>query len=345
MTLENTQNTPIPEFSEVEPAGLAAIEALLDNNGRLASPSDEPTTESEDDVLSEDEARILDAATDESLSSEPDAEAQGESESSIVEPPRSWSKEDVEKFKTLPPEMQSLIATREGERDRLVLQKTTEIAEQRKAFESQQNLNQQAQLQYINALNQLLNQAVPELRQFDNVNWMKLSQEEPAEYVRLSGLRDELRSRVVFMEQQQQRLAQEHQRTRHQQVQQVGQAEIQALVQKDSSWSDPAKIAQQTNDIASVMKQYGFTGNELGEVYDHRVFLLLNRYAKLEKAEAARQSALAKRTAPAAPKFQSGNPAPARDNRSAKSQLGDQMKLLKSTGDPKVAQRLLEQLL
>jgi hypothetical protein len=344
MTLDNAPTAAFPESSGDESAALSSIEALLDNTGNLAPPSEEPVNQSKDDV-SEDEARILDAATDENPSSEPDEEAQGESESSIVEPPRSWSKEDVEKFKQLPPEMQSLIATREGERDRLVLQKTTEIAEQRKAFESQQNLNQQAQVQYVNALNHLLNQAVPELKQFDNVNWMKLSQEDPAEYVRLSGLRDELRGRVVLMEREQQRITQEHQRTRHQQVQQVGHAEVQALVQKDPSWSDPAKMAQQTNDITAVMKHYGFTGNELGEVLDHRVFLLLNRYAKLEKAETARQSAIAKKTSPAAPKFQSGNSAPARETRSAKSQLGDQMKLLKSTGDPKVAQRLLEQLL
>lgn len=147
--LETETNT-LPAVTDVDSAALH-IEGLLDLSGDARVPE-----AAEDNESTEDNSSEVDAAPDESPASE-DEDGSGEpGEEPAIEAPKSWTAEEQAKFRELPPELQQVVARREGERDKAISQRMQTLAEERKTIESQAQQANAVQAQYANTLNHLL---------------------------------------------------------------------------------------------------------------------------------------------------------------------------------------------
>jgi hypothetical protein len=97
---------------------------------------DEQAVNPEDLLIEDDEpAEQEDETADETA--EDEAKDETETEVEPVPMPVSWSKEDAEAWKALPPETQAIVARREGERDKYVREQGRKSAETQKALENE----------------------------------------------------------------------------------------------------------------------------------------------------------------------------------------------------------------
>ncbi|HEX3862108.1 MAG TPA: hypothetical protein VHY35_10495 [Stellaceae bacterium] len=350
---ETSKTESLPPVTD-ERSAAAHIEGLLDLSGHVVPQTDDASDdEYEDTSFTPDNAddaedEVEDDAQDESsASADEETDEVGdepEEKPAIVEPPKSWSAEDAAKFKELPLDLQHVVARREGERDKAINQRMQQLADERKAVEAHVQKASEVQTQYAQTLNQLITLTIPEIQQVENVNWVKLASDDPAEYVRLSAVRDGLRQRVGFMQQQMQQV--EAQQNAHQQQQMQARLANQydQLVEYVPEFKDQSKAVALVKDIGSTMSNLGFSHEEVNGVTDARIVRAMARLAQLEKLEAARVSAKGKKTGAPAPRLMTPNAAPVRED-SRNKVINDQYKQLRRSGSTRDAARLLENIL
>lgn len=134
MSDEVTASAPLNLQLEEAAAALKAARASFqprDEAGRFAGDTEIPEAE--------DAPPLADAETEvsgEYDEEEYEAEGPDEDQPEAVEMPKSWSKDDAELWRNLPPEAQARIAEREGQRDAAITSKFQEVAETRKAYEA-----------------------------------------------------------------------------------------------------------------------------------------------------------------------------------------------------------------
>jgi hypothetical protein len=288
----------------------------------LPGPEDPPTREEEE----EDDAY------------EPDTEPVEEGEESAhqgIEPPSSWTKQDREVFSALPPEAQAIIARRDSEQNAAFKQKTTEIAEHRKALESTFQTVQQERQTYAQNLRQLLAVAMPEAERFSQIDWTRLAQEQPADYVRMTAERDALRGRLGTIAGELQQVEVQSQQAQAYQFAQIRQAEQQRLVEAIPEYGDPEKGPAKIASVRNWLSKKGFSDQEIGAVVDHRVLLVVEEAMQSDRHKEIRQQAQQKRTNGAAPQPPGASRA-GPDNRAAKRRQ-DKMNALKQSGSEKDA--------
>lgn len=281
-----------PEITDTRSAA-AALEGLL-VFGEGSGESAPAGTETEDSGGEPDAGSRETATTGEE---EGHTEAQPTA-AAPIEPPKSWSAEDRALFSKLPPEAQAVVSRRESEREAQFTRRAQEIADERKGFESERAAMQQHRSQYLTSLQQLVAVALPEAAQFQNVDWAKLSAENPAEFVRLQGLRESAQSRVRAIAAEMQRVQQAQAQEQHQAVQRHLVAEREKLVAAVPEFGDPAKAPAFAKDLGSWLGRQGFSEQEIGSAMDHRLISLAVKAMRADQAEAARTSAAAKKANP-----------------------------------------------
>ena len=173
--------------------------------------------------------------------------------------------------------------------------KTQELSEQRRNIEqlesqynSQLGQMQQERQQYMDALNQLIQQSMGGLEQFSNIDWNRLKEEDPIEFI---TKRDEYREAQerVRSGQHQYTLEQQKQAGEMQALQQqVLQQEHAQMVEKIPEWGDPT----QQKVLATGLREYatgqGYTEEEIGSLVDHRSLIVLmkaQKYDELQRAD------------------------------------------------------------
>ena len=173
--------------------------------------------------------------------------------------------------------------------------KTQELSEQRRNIEqlesqynSQLGQMQQERQQYMDGLNQLIQQSMGGLEQFSNIDWNRLKEEDPIEFI---TKRDEYREAQerVRSGQHQYTLEQQKQAGEMQALQQqVLQQEHAQMVEKIPEWGDPT----QQKVLATGLREYatgqGYTEEEIGSLVDHRSLIVLmkaQKYDELQRAD------------------------------------------------------------
>lgn len=276
--------------------------------------------------------------TEEAASDEPDDESDHR-----IEPPKSWSNEDKAVFQQLPPEAQAVITRRESERDRAFQAKTQEIAQHRHALEATFGEIQQERNSYANNLEQLLAVAMPEAAQFANLDWQRLAQESPADYVRLTAERDALRGRIGAIQGELQRVQAVAQQDYARNFAHLRATEAARLAEKMPDFADREKGGKFVNEMRQWLHEQGFTAQEIGQVIDHRVILVAAKAMQADRAARARRSAETRRADPA-PSVQRPGVSPHRESNAAR-RRSQAMEQLKRTGSDRDAISYLQQLL
>ena len=294
---------------------------------------DDPLPGPDDPAPSEEE----EAEEDDDYTPEPDnaAEEGDDAGHQSVEPPNSWSNADKEVFRALPPEAQAVIARRESEQNKAFTQKTQEIADHRKALESTFLEIQNERQNYARNLEQLLFVAAPEAQKFAQIDWQRLAQEQPADYVRLTAERDALRGRIGGIQQELQRVAAYTQQEQAQQFAVLRHAEQQRLVEAIPAFADPQQGPKKVQEMRQFLAKQGFA-EEIGQVVDHRVLVVVDQAMTAARQRDVRAQAETKRTIQA-PKVQPpGNGRQRSDTRAAQVRQ-QKMNALRKSGSEKDA--------
>jgi len=345
------QFVPAPGREMSEADVMAGIEGLLDdrpakrppppqrNQPQRASdvpaeteePGPDPRPGPEDPAPSEEE--------DDDYTPDPDNAAdQGDdvADHQSVEPPSSWNNADKEVFRALPPEAQAVIARRESEQNKAFTQKTQEIAEHRKALESTFQEIQSERAAYARNLEQLLAVAAPEIEKFRDIDWQRLAQEQPADYVRLSAERDALRNRYGTIQGEIQRVSAQVEQAKAYQFAQIKQAEYQKLIEALPDFGDPQKAPGKIAEMRAFLNRKGFSDQEIGAVVDSRVIVLVDEMMRADRTREVRRQAETKRNG-AAPQVQPPGAPRQRGDTQAAQRRGQKMAALRKSGSERDA--------
>jgi len=165
--------------------------------------------------------------------------------------------------------------------------KTQQLAEARKAAETELQAIRAEREQYAQLLGALSEQV--KAAADPQIDWDRLYQEDPIEYVRQREVMRENREKAAAIQAEQKRLADIAQQEQMQQFQAVKAKESEALLEALPAWKDPAKAKAEKAMLVEFGQKMGFTPQELGNIFDHRVVLALRKAALYDQMQAKRQ--------------------------------------------------------
>jgi len=216
--------------------------------------------------------------------------------------------------------------------------KTQELAENRKAVEAEARAIIEAKqvrdtyAQRLQAIEQFLTQG-----QDSSEDLADMKENDPIGYAVKVAELTEKKEQLAQVRAEQERIAQQQQADRQQEMARLVQQEATKLSQVLPEFSDPTKGEQIRNEIRNYGKSVGFTDNELSQVYDSRHVLMLHKammYDKLQKSKPAVNKKVAQ-----APKMVKSGTKVKEGNRDIRKQ---QLNKLKQTGKVRDAAALFE---
>lgn len=281
-------NAPTPQASA--PTGplnmdqaVQALAAILPQEGQQdgsetqeeSPPDEEVISAAADDELSDG----ADAPDDELTAEQPESDEDAQEE---TKPDIFTVKVDGKEVEVTLEELQKGYS-----RTQDYTRKTQQIAEMRKATESELQAIRAEREQYAQLLGALSEQVKTAAE--PQVDWDRLYQEDPIEYVRQREVMRENREKAAAIQAEQQRLSQIAQQEQSQQMQALKAKESAALVEALPTWKDPEKAKAEKQMLVEFGQKMGFTPQELGNIYDHRVVLALRKAALYDQMQAKRQ--------------------------------------------------------
>ena len=155
--------------------------------------------------------------------------------------------------------------------------KTQQIAEVRKQTEAELQAVRAEREQYAQLLSALEAQ-VQQVAQ-PNIDWDRLYQEDPIEWVRQREVMRDNQDRAAAIQSEKQRLNQLSQQEQAQFMQQKLHHEQEALLAAIPDWKDAKKAQAEKALLVEFGQKIGFTPEELKGVVDHRAVLMLRKAA------------------------------------------------------------------
>ena len=268
--------------------------------------------ESADDPATAD-PKLADEANPEPADKQPIGEEEPEAadpeaeELPPIEPPRSWTKDEQERFKSYPRELQAYLSEREQQRDRELRRSQNEAAEHRKAIEAELAKVDQARKEYeaklpaiMQALQDAQAGAFADIKTVDDVQ--RLAAEDPFRYLQWQAHQQKLQAVAYEQEQAGKRQQQEHLAswTKFQNDENAKAAELHPEL------ADPEKAKHLREGVVELFRDKGFTDNDLNSMaagatyspFDHRWQSILVDALKYREAQKAKPVAVAKPVPP-----------------------------------------------
>jgi hypothetical protein len=150
----------------------------------------------------------------------------------------------------------------------------------------------------------------------------------------------EKKEQLQQVQSERERLAQEQNAVRSDEMQKFVAQEAQKLTQSLPEFSDKTKGEQIRNNIRNYGKKVGFTDDELSQVYDSRHVLVLHKAAQWDKLQASKSDV--KKKVAKAPKTLKGG---AKVKQTVTDKQKKQMQRLQQTGSARDAAAIFENLM
>jgi len=150
----------------------------------------------------------------------------------------------------------------------------------------------------------------------------------------------EKKEQLQQVQSERERLAQEQNAVRSDEMQKFVEQEAQKLTQSLPEFSDKTKGEQIRNEIRNYGKKVGFTDEELSSVYDSRHVLVLHKAAQWDKLQSSKSGV--KKKVAKAPKMVKGG---AKVKQNATDRTKKQMQRLQQTGSARDAAAIFENLM
>ena len=167
-------------------------------------------------------------------------------------------------------------------RDADYRRKTEDLSYEKKQFQAEAEKQRQDYSQKLNELNQAISLASQQLNsELENVDLEKLYEEDPVEAAKIEHK----------IKRKQEKLAESMQKVRaeqQKQFQNILSEQEKLLVSKIPEFSDSDKANKLKSDMRSYLQSYGFKDQEIGQIYDHRIVMLVNdaiKYRNMQKAK------------------------------------------------------------
>ena len=225
--------------------------------------------------------------------------------------------------------------------------KTQELSEQRRNIEAHHNQwnaeIQQIQTerqQYVNALQNVVENSMGALDQFATVDWESLKNENPLEYITKRDEFRETQDKVRQAQFQQQQAHQAHQQESQRNHTRVLQEEHGKLVEALPEWREAESRQKLGSEIKAYALTQGYTSEEIGSLVDHRSLMTLYKAMKFDKASSP--DVVQKKVKNKPRVIRAGSPRTKSDV--GKQKRTTQMKRLKQTGHVDDAANLLEEM-
>ncbi len=279
-------NAPTPQASA--PSGplnmdqaVQALAAILPEEGQQEGGETQESTPEEEETaaLSDDSLDTEDASSDETDGEQSELEEDTQEED---KPQVFTVKVDGKEIEVTLDELQKGYS-----RTQDYTRKTQQVAEARKAAEAELQAVRAEREQYAQLLGALSEQV--KVAAEPQIDWDRLYREDPIEYVRQREVMRENKEKAAAIQAEQQRLAEIAQQEQMQRFQAVKAKEAQALIEAIPSWKDPAKAKAEKAMLVEFGQKMGFTPQELGNIFDHRVVLALRKAALYDQMQAKRQ--------------------------------------------------------
>ena len=164
-------------------------------------------------------------------------------------------------------------------RDADYRQKTEELSNQRKNFQSESEKQRQDYSSKLNEINQLMSVAQQQLQtEVNSADLEKLYEEDPTEAARIEHR----------LRRKQEKLNSVMEKTQSEQKKQFDtylQDQQKQLVNKMPEFSDPTKASSLKTNMKATLNNYGFNDQEISQVYDHRIVMLVNDAMKYKSMQ------------------------------------------------------------
>jgi len=270
----------------------AAKRKSADTQDEGEAPAEATAEESDAEQSAEDAAPLEEAPGEETEEADP-------AKLPPIEPPRSWTKDEKDRFASLPRETQEYIAQREQERDREFRRSQNETAEQRKSIEAERQKAEQVRQQYeqqlplvANAIQQAIMTEFPDIKTMDDVQ--RMAREDWPRYIQWDAKQKQLQQWQGEANAAQTRQKQEADAKLHQW------RESQDKAFEDAVGSLPeAERAKLAGEAKNALIDYGLTEDQISELWNtsilrssplQRMMADAARY-RLAKANAAKPAA------------------------------------------------------
>jgi hypothetical protein len=171
--------------------------------------------------------------------------------------------------------------------------KSMQLAEQRKAAETEIAQQKNLWLSHIEQANNLINHASNELtREYQSINWDELRAVDPAEWV---AKRQEFTDRANAIQNSHAQLSygldqqiKAERDVQGKQFQSFLQQEKNNLLNKIPEWTNPEKAKAESNDLRSFLMTNGFSDDEVKGIADHRAILISRKAMLYDKLMATK---------------------------------------------------------
>lgn len=161
--------------------------------------------------------------------------------------------------------------------------KTQELATQRKQAEADFQAVRAERQQYSQGLTQiesLLQQALgPE------PDWDKLAAENPEEFPKQWAAHQLKQQRLGILAQEQERVRQEELKAQQAEFKTYLNSQREQLLVKLPTWKDAEVAKKEKAELVAYAKEQGYSEEDIGQVADHRVFLMLRKAMLYDKAQ------------------------------------------------------------
>jgi hypothetical protein len=261
----------------------SAISAMLaPEEGQAKVDETQPAEVSDEDTEAaaseEDESGVEDAPDEDSL----EEQSEGEEEPEEKEQPQVFTvKVDGKEVEVTLDELQNGYS-----RTQDYTRKTQQIAEVRKQVEAETQAIRAERSQYaqlLGALQSQLQAAEPQ------VDMDRLYNEDPIEWVRQKEVHRDRQEKMYAIQAEQQRLGELNQKEHQAALMAELAGQQEALLQALPTWKDPEKAKAEKAMLIETAKKAGFSDQDVGSVYDHRMVLLLRKAALYDSMVSKRQ--------------------------------------------------------
>lgn len=173
--------------------------------------------------------------------------------------------------------------------------KSMEFADQRKDFETQLAQGREAVAQRERELNSVLpvlNQLVQ--GEFAGIDWNQLKATDFNRYLQLQDALNSRMNGIKAIEGQLQQHRQQAVAKQQQDFNDWAKREQQALASKLPQWNDEKVAARERTAMTKAAKSYGFTDQDVSQIYDHRVVMALRDAWQYQELMAKKPAAMQK---------------------------------------------------
>ncbi len=264
---------------------------------RDGTATEAPPTEELGEADREHDARSAELTSDEPAEHQP--------VESAIEAPRSWSKEEKERFNSLPRETQEYLTRRENERDTALRRGQNDAATQRKTLDEKERAVEQMRQQYeqmLPALAQQLQQQ--QMGEFADIRTQAdLDNMARNDWQRWSMYQNHL-MKIQNVQQQMQANYQRSQQEYTTKWNNFAQNEDNLFAAQATEMNDPVQAKEIATKAVETLRDTGFSDEDLNKLWsgqatvslrDHRMQLLIRDAARYRAAKAG---APAKKAAP-----------------------------------------------